>query len=131
MARPKFEPTDKHRSEVKLYAAYGISHEDIAAQIGIDPKTLRKHFRQELTSGVTEANAKIAQRLFKKAMDGDTIAMIWWTKARAGWSEKTRTEVTGKDGGPIRTVDVTKLTDEELAAIVAGSAATGGGGTRT
>lgn len=37
------------------------------------------------------------------------------------WGKTTRTELTGKDGGPVAvasTVDVTKLTDEQLAAIV-------------
>lgn len=122
--RPTFKPTAEQRSQVKLFAAYGISHEDIAEQIGIDPKTLRKHFRKELKTGVTEANAKIAQRLFKKAIDGDTTAMIWWTKARAGWRETQRQEVTGADGGPVQ-LDVSKLTDDELQAILRSGPSTG------
>jgi hypothetical protein len=29
--------------------------------VGIDPKTLRKHFREELDRGLIEATAKVAQ----------------------------------------------------------------------
>lgn len=126
MSRPSFDPSDKQRGEVKLLAGFGISHEDIAAYLGVDPKTLRKHFTEELKRGVTEANAKIAQRLFKKAMDGDTTALIWWEKTRSGKTDKIVTEHTGKDGGPIQ-VDVTKLSDDEIERRIAELS----GGTRT
>jgi len=32
-------------------AAYGIPEADISMVVGIDPKTLRKHYREELTPG--------------------------------------------------------------------------------
>lgn len=106
--RPSYKPTDKDRRTVKVLAGFGTSHEDIAQTIGIDPKTLRKHFRKELDAGVIEANAKVAQSLFMRAtnMNGNpaaqTTAAIWWTKARMGWSDRTRTEITGSDGGPVQ-----------------------------
>ena len=37
------------------------------ASIGIDPKTLRKHYRQELDHGHIKANAKVAENLYRKA----------------------------------------------------------------
>lgn len=106
--RPSYKPTDKDRRTVKALAGFGTSHEDIAQTIGIDPKTLRKHFRKELDAGVIEANAKVAQSLYVRAttMTGNpgaqVTAAIWWTKARMGWSDKTRTEITGADGGPVQ-----------------------------
>ena len=57
MPRPRLHPTEAQRLTVKSLAACGIHQEEIAAKIGIrSPKTLRKYFLQELTSGVTEAN---------------------------------------------------------------------------
>jgi hypothetical protein len=34
-------------------------------------------------------------------MSGDVTAMIWWSKSQLRWSE--RHEITGADGGPIKT----------------------------
>src|ERR1700693_3786982 len=66
MPRPKFSPTEEQRKLVKSFAAVGISQEEIAKHIGIrSPKTLRKHFREELDRGGTEANYKVAQMCFK------------------------------------------------------------------
>ena len=62
---------------------------------GIDDKTLRKYFRRELDTAATKANAKVAGTLYNKAMEGDTTALIWWTKTRMRWSEKQEIEHTG------------------------------------
>ena len=37
-------------------AAYGIPETDIAIVLDIDPKTLRKHYRHELSKGSIKAN---------------------------------------------------------------------------
>lgn len=98
MARPEYVPTDKDRSVVQTMAAYGISQAEIAAVIGCDDKTLRKHFREELDTAATQANARVAASLFKKATgDGasSVAAAIFWLKARAGWSE-VKPEAVGK-----------------------------------
>jgi hypothetical protein len=56
MARPRFAPTEENRRQVKLLAAMGTPHDLIGKVIGIAPKTLRKHFDQELFRGEVEAN---------------------------------------------------------------------------
>lgn len=88
---------------VEQMSAVGIPQESIARVIrgGIDDKTLRKHFREELDTAATRANAKIGGTLYNKAIAGDTTAAIWWSKTRMGWKETTATEWTGKGGGPI------------------------------
>jgi hypothetical protein len=75
--------------------AGGIPQEDVAKVIGIDSKTMRKHYREELDTAVAKANAKVAQTLFSKAINGDTAAAIWWTKGRMGWAEKRDHSVDG------------------------------------
>jgi hypothetical protein len=118
MANPAHKPTDESRDTVTAMASYGIPHEDIASVVGIDAKTLRKHYRQELDTAATIANSKIAKTLYDKATnDKDTTALIWWTKARMRWSE--RHEHTGADGGPIKTsnFDLKQLDKEDRDAI--------------
>ena len=90
MPRPKLIPTDEQRRVVKSMAAMGTPHEDIALKIGIrSPKTLRKHFREELDLGATEANYKVAKTLFEMATSGQCpAATIFWTKTRNRFRER-------------------------------------------
>ena len=102
-----FEPSDEQRRLVRAMAGLGVPQADIAAHVEIDPKTLRKHFRQELDRGTTEANVKVAQSLFHMATQGKNVAAaIFWMKARAGWREKHEVNVAGRS--------VSDLSDQEL-----------------
>lgn len=97
--RPAYEPTDKDRLTVRSMSAYGIPEYDIAKVLSIDPKTLRKHFWAELETGHIQANAKVAESLFKKATgEGNQAvqAAIFWLKARAGWRDRAAEEMLGK-----------------------------------
>src|SRR3954454_24564648 len=83
------EPSDEDRRLVRAMAGFGVPQTDIATHLGIAPKTLRKHFRDELDRGTVEANVKVAQSLFQMATTGKNVAAaIFWMKARAGWREK-------------------------------------------
>ncbi len=90
MGRPAHLPGPTERRQVEAMAGYGIPEADIARVLGIDPKTLRKHYRDELDTGHILANAKVAESLFRKAT-GDhrqaVTAAIFWLKTRAGWKE--------------------------------------------
>jgi hypothetical protein len=89
MPRPKLKPTEYQRRMVKTMTAMGAKQEDIALRIGVrSPKTLRKHFRNELDQGGSEANMTVAQAMYKKAKDGDVKAGMFWLKCRAGWRER-------------------------------------------
>jgi len=104
MARPRHQPEPFHRRQVEAMSGYGVPEADIARIIGIDPKTLRKHYRQELDQGHTKANVKVAENLFRKATGEGreaVTAAIFWLKARAGWKETWQTEISGPNGQPL------------------------------
>src|SRR5690242_12492130 len=110
MPRPSFKPTDEQQRMVKTMAALGTRHEDIAAILDNTPKTLRKHFRVELTRGAIEANAKVGQTLFAMATSGRNIAAtIYW--------ERTRGVRRGRDSetanGPMPPPQIIIRTDSE------------------
>lgn len=84
-----FEPTAEQRRLARAMAGLGLPQDQIALLLEVDPKTLRKHFRDDLDRGMAEANVKIAQSLFNMATTGNNVAAaIFWMKARAGWREK-------------------------------------------
>ena len=90
MGRRKHMPTDEQRRNVEAMTGYGIPEADIARVIGIDPKTLSLHYRDELDLGRARANTKVADNLFKIATGTGreaVTAAIFWLKVRAGWSE--------------------------------------------
>src|SRR4029453_19519916 len=87
MGRRAHKPDFAQRRQVEAMAAYGIPEINIAAVLGVDPKTLRKHYRDELDLGETKANAQIAGFLFNAARNGNVTAQIFWLKTRARWKE--------------------------------------------
>ncbi|HWW39664.1 hypothetical protein [Pedobacter sp.] len=89
------EPTEKTRAEVAALVSFGNSQEEIANFIGVHINTLVKYYRDELDNSIVRANAKVAAKLFRKAIDGDDIkAQIFWLKTRARWREKDRDDDT-------------------------------------
>lgn len=103
------KPTDQNRRTVESMAAYGITHDEIAAVIGVSDETLRKYYREELHLAATKANAKVAERIWHIAMgkvEGqsvrDSVTMLcFWAKCRMGWRETNNLELTGRGGGPL------------------------------
>jgi hypothetical protein len=108
---PEHIPDDKTRAEVSALCAYGVPQEEISIYIGIDAKTLRKHYRAELDGAKVKANTKVRRFLFEAAT-GDALTKgasyadclrgsMFWAKTQMGFKEVDRVETTGVDGGPI------------------------------
>jgi hypothetical protein len=90
VGRPAHVPTDDSRKLVESLSGFGIPQDEIARLVGIDPKTLRFHYADQIELGGIKATAKVAQNLFtmacKPTREGLSAA-IFWLKVRAGWSE--------------------------------------------
>lgn len=99
--RPPYKKTPELAKQVEAMAAYGITQADIAACLDVSEDTLQRYYRKELDQGSPKAIARVAERLYKKCLEGDTASMIFWLKTRAKWAETVKQEVTGKDGQPI------------------------------
>lgn len=108
MANPPHAPTPESRAQVSALYSYGITQEEIARFLSIDPKTLRLHYRDELDSAHVKANAKVGQFLFQNA-SGATLAngathsdcvraAMFWAKTRMGWRETNGIDLTSSDG---------------------------------
>jgi hypothetical protein len=89
----KHIPTDATRQTVRLHAMVGSRQETICELLDISKPTLEKHYRKELDTAVEMANASVGGALYRKAMDGDTTAMIFWMKTRARWRETQEIDI--------------------------------------
>lgn len=102
----KHKPTESIRAQVEAASGLGLPHDQIGALVGVDAKTLRKHYRTELDVGKAKASAQVAKSLFNRATSGnDTTAMIWWTKAQMGWGEAHTMKHIGSIDTAPRSVD--------------------------
>ena len=115
MGRSAHRPDPSQRRQVEALAAYGIPEVDISGVVGIDPKTLRKYYRDELNLGETKANAQVAGFLFNAAKTGNVTAQIFWPKTRAKWRE---TPMELKHSGSIARKDLSEISDEELMSMI-------------
>ena len=116
MGRRAHIPDPAQRRQVEAMAAYGIPATDISRVLNIDPKTLRKHYRDELDLGETKANAQVAGFLFNAAKNGNVTAQIFWLKTRARWKE---TPSEHWHAGALGTYDLSAMSDEALTRLIA------------
>ncbi len=100
MGRPSYIPNDKDRKQVQTLSGMGVPCADIAALIELSEPTMRKYYQHELDTGYVQANAQVAQSLFRQATDKDkpnVIAAIFWMKTRGGWKEAQNAELGKKE----------------------------------
>ena len=92
-------PTALERKKVRRMARLGVPQLEMVKVIrdGINPVTLRKHFRHELDQGYVGANMEVSNALFRKAKSGNVQAGIWWEQTRQGRSAKTQTQIEAGD----------------------------------
>jgi DNA-binding NarL/FixJ family response regulator len=101
MAQLAFKASSRDRNLVKALTACGNSHEEIAKILGITPSMLRKHFRDEMTLGGMQANAKVLGSIFKAAtQDNNMTAAIFWAKTQGSTKQKRSASKGGSDVPP-------------------------------
>jgi len=107
--RPPFEPTDSQRQIVQILRSNGISQRTIAANIGCDVQTLRKHFRVELADGHVQVVAAMGAALVRAGLAGNVNAIKYWLSTHGGpeWRITERREISG-------TIDLQQMPLENL-----------------
>lgn len=96
---PPHVPTERSRKTVLTLRAYGAKHEDIATVLDCSADTLTRHYRTELERGLIDANAKVAENLFRIATSNEKTAVaaaIFWLKCRAKWRSSEVDDVLGE-----------------------------------
>lgn len=102
---------------VETLAGYHVPHHQIAVhpKVRVGIKNLLVIYKDELARGKAMACAKVAETLYKQATSGKNIAAtIFFTKAQMGWSERQRLEVTGANGGAIKSESVAVQLDKTI-----------------
>lgn len=82
--------------QIEMLSGIGVPVEQIGRVVGIDKKTIHRHYRDALDIGQAKATSKIAKRLFDIATGESKEALtacIFWLKCRGGWKPPAEMEV--------------------------------------
>ena len=115
ITKPKIQIVLK---QVESLAANGLTHEQIAAALGISESTLTKRKREsaDFTDAIKRGKAKgiavVTNKLMESIKGGNMTGMIFFLKTQAGWKETNVQEHTGANGGVIQ-VNTTAMSAEE------------------
>lgn len=108
---PSFEPTPQERQLVRVLRANGNAVRVIASLVGsgIDAKTLRKHFRDELREGKEHVVAAVGAAVVKAALAGNMFAARYWLATHGGpeWRVTEGRLIGGLSDAPPVPLDVT------------------------
>jgi hypothetical protein len=87
----RVQPTPEQRELVKKLAGWGLRQIYIASTVKMDPKTLRKYFRNELDEGLIHAKTSVLHSLFDMATSRrNSAATIFWAKTRGDFTPKAK-----------------------------------------
>lgn len=95
------------------YCLLGATDKELAVIFETTEQTINAwkkqypEFLESIKKGKDKADGRVARRLYDKAMDGDTTAMIFWLKNRrkTNWREKQEIE---HKGDFVHTVNVNR-----------------------
>lgn len=124
--------TDEQIVQVEALASV-LSSEQIADYLGIGRTTFYalmerdQEIAERYKKGRARAVDEVGRGLIEQAKNGNVTAAIFYMKTQGGWREKQEVEVSGPGGGPIQTLDASKLSDAALKELLSARAATDGG----
>jgi hypothetical protein len=109
VGRPKHEATARNRIIVQIMHAHGIPHHIIGHAIGIDPTTLRRHYKEELRDARLKVEAAMGVAVVQAARNGNWGAAKYWlqTHGSPDWKVSEHRTIDGH-------LDLTDTTTDEL-----------------
>jgi hypothetical protein len=105
--RPRLEITDAGWQMVERMANALCPLDEIADMLGISTKTLQAEQNRErldriLKSKAAHVRLMVRESQLEKALNGNPVNGIWWTKNNLGWTD--RQAITNGQGGPLELV---------------------------
>lgn len=111
--------------KVEQYAQVCDNNEEIARALGIAVSTFyakkaeSEAFQEAVKRGRAKANIFVGGKLMEQIREGNTTAIIFYLKSRAGWKEADRHEITGANGKPLEIERrETQLTKEQIDSLI-------------
>ncbi len=116
--RPRKALSDEQKAQVEALAAV-LSQEQVADYFGIGRNTFiammerDQEVLERYKRGKARAIKDVSQGLLQKALQGDTVCMMFYLKTQAGWRETNRVDHTSSDGTMSPTVIERRIIDPD------------------
>jgi hypothetical protein len=119
MSRP---PADIDLKHFEKLCSYHFTVEEMAAAMKVSKRTLLRKLKVDPFKTLWEDGKANGRQLVKRRgfalmeMDNSAGVQAWihQTKMICGYSDKQAVELTGKNGGPVQTIDLSKLTNDQI-----------------
>lgn len=95
--KPEHVPTEESRAKVADFTCAGFTQDDIAQYFGIDDKTLRKHYRDELDKAKLEMIRGLSQNAYQMALGGSEKMTEFLLRTQGRYTNYKREEKTTTD----------------------------------
>ncbi|WP_420411613.1 hypothetical protein [Roseibium sp.] len=115
---PALEANEKTLKQIKGLGQIQATTKECAAVLGVSEPTFIKFKKdnpeaaEALDFGQHEGRASLRRLQFKAAEKGNAAMLIWLGKQLLG--QRDTKEISGPNGGPIPTIDLSEATDEQL-----------------
>ena len=115
-------PADIDLAHFEKLCAYHFTEEEMAAALKISKRTLIRKLKADPYKALWEDGKANGRQLVKRRgfalmelnNSAGVQAWIHQTKMILGYSDKQAVELTGKNGGPVQTIDLSKLTNDQI-----------------
>lgn len=115
-------PADIDLKHFETMCQYQFTVEEMAAALKLSKRTLIRKIKVDpwktlWEDGAASGRSFLKRRGFEFASREDAVGERAWehlTKHVLGWSDKAAVELTGKNGGPVQTIDLSKLTNDQI-----------------
>ena len=100
--RPEIKIDEKICKQAENLSAQGLTVKQIANVLGMGEATLYEkqvkfpEFSEAIKKGRDRGVQAVTSALFRKAVEGDNTAIIFFLKNRAGWTDRLQTEHLGE-----------------------------------
>jgi hypothetical protein len=124
---PEVDVGGRPRKEIDLkqleaMCAIQCTAEECASVFECSVDTIDRRLKEEGYAGFAEffkmhsdaGKASLRRMQWKNAQNGNVAMQIWLGKQMLDQKDRTANEHTGRNGGPIETIDLSSLTDEQL-----------------
>jgi hypothetical protein len=88
--------------EIERLAGLGLTEEEIALNLGVSVDTLGRRkkdtadFAESIARGKARTKRNIGNKVYEKAMNGDSSMLKWFEQSRFGYTEKSEQATSGE-----------------------------------
>jgi hypothetical protein len=90
---PRHKRTQANQGIVDRAARSGMTLEQCAILLDIDPTIIHKYYAKQWQHGRTEAILEIAESMFKRAKEGEFGAQCFILKSQGGWWDRPPAQI--------------------------------------